>query len=77
MVGNAARKPTAVIVVSAWHEGAPERLAARITYTFDVRQPDRVTVTAAGVEEIDAVVQRWLQQVESSHRAGDAPVTEW
>ena len=52
MVGAAARQPTAVLVVSAWHEGAPPRLAARITYTLDVTRPDRVVVTAAGVDEI-------------------------
>ena len=34
MVGAVPRQPTAVLVVSAWHEGAPPTLAARITYTL-------------------------------------------
>jgi nuclear transport factor 2 (NTF2) superfamily protein len=69
------RAPTALLVVSAWREGAPPRLAARITYTFDVTWRDRVTVTAAGVDEILAVIQRWLREADSS-KSGDAPVTE-
>lgn len=76
MVGSAAAQPTAVLVVSAWHEGPPARLAARITYTLDVRRPDRVTATAAGVDEIDAVVRRWLHDVDALRRAGDASVTD-
>jgi hypothetical protein len=76
MVGAAARQPTAVLVVSAWHEGEPPRIAARITYTLDVRQSQRVTVTAAGVDAIETVVRRWLDEVEASYLAGDAPVTE-
>ena len=76
MVGAAARSPTAVLLVSAWHEGEPPIVAARITYTLDVRRSDRVTVTAAGVDELDAVVRRWLQEVEAYRRGGDARVTE-
>jgi nuclear transport factor 2 (NTF2) superfamily protein len=75
MVGEPPRQPTAVLVVSAWREGAPPRLAARITYTLDATQRNRVTVTAAGVDEIDAVVRSWLREAEA-HRTGDAPVTE-
>lgn len=75
MVGVPPREPTAVLVVSAWREGAPPRLAARITYTLDATQRDRVTVIAAGADEIGAVIRRWLRQAEAS-RAGDAPVTE-
>ena len=75
MVGPAPRRPTAVLVMSAWGEGAPARLAARITYTLDVTQGDRVTVTAAGIDEIDAVVRRWLREAEA-YRTGDATVTE-
>ena len=52
-----------MLVVSAWLEGAPPRLAARITYTLDVRQPDRVTVTAAGVEEIEAVHRSYKREL--------------
>lgn len=66
MVGAAPRKPTAVIVVSAWREGVPPRLAARITYTIDVSKPERATVTAAGPQEIAAAVARWLQEVEAA-----------
>lgn len=76
MVGAAVRQPTAVLVVSAWREGTPPRVAARITYTLDVTRPDRVTATAAGVDEIEAVVRRWLGEVESYRPSGDAPVTE-
>jgi hypothetical protein len=76
MVGAAAREPAAVLVVSAWHEGEPPRLAARITYSLDVAREDRVTVTAAGVDEIATIVQRWLHQVAAVRAAGDAPVTE-
>lgn len=76
MVGAAAREPAAVLVVAAWHEGVPPRLAARITYSLDAAQNDRVTVTTAGVDEIEAVVRRWLRAVAALRAAGDAPVTE-
>ena len=75
MVGAVPRQPTAVLVVSAWHEGAPPKLAARITYTLDAADSDRVTVTAAGADEIQAAVRRWLEDVQAGRRAGDAPVT--
>jgi hypothetical protein len=75
MVGAAGRQPTAVLVVSAWHEGEPPRVAARITYSVDVTRADRVTVTAAGVDEITTIVQRWLHEVAAIRSAGDAPVT--
>ena len=75
MVGAVPRQPSAVLVVSAWHEGAPPTLAARITYTLDAADSDRVTVTAAGADEIHAVVRRWLADVEAARRPGDAPVT--
>lgn len=76
MVGGVARKPTALLVVAAWQEGAPPRLAARITYTVDAARPSRVTVTAAGTEEIAAAVAEWLNQVEQAARRRDAPVTD-
>jgi hypothetical protein len=76
MVVAAAAKPTAVLLVSAWHEGEPSLVAARITYTLDVAQSHRFTVTAAGVDAIGAVVRRWLDEVQASRQAGDAPVTE-
>jgi hypothetical protein len=63
MVVAGAAKPTAVLVVSAWREGEPSVVAARITYTLDVTQPHRLTVTAAGVDAIAAVVRRWLDEV--------------
>jgi hypothetical protein len=76
MLGAAAREPAAVLVVAAWHEGEPPRVAARITYSLDVTRQDRVTVTAAGVDEIETIVQRWLHQVAALRAGGDAPVTE-
>jgi hypothetical protein len=76
MVSAAPREPTAVLVVSAWREGVPPRLVARITYTIDVTRRDRVTVTAAGVDEIGAVVRQWLHAAEASDRSGDTPVTD-
>jgi hypothetical protein len=76
MVGPAARPRTALLVVSAWHEGARRELVARVTYTLDVTQPERITVTAAGVDEIDGVVRRWLEDVDASRQGGDAWVTE-
>lgn len=75
MVAAAARQPTAVLVVSAWHEGTPPRLTARITYTLDVTGPERVIVVAAGTDDIVAVVRRWLREVEASGRGGDESVT--
>jgi hypothetical protein len=69
MVGAVPRQPSAVLVVSAWREGAPPTLAARITYTLDAADPDRVTVTAAGADEIHAVVRRWLADVEAARGA--------
>jgi hypothetical protein len=76
MVGAAARKPTALIVVAAWQEGSPPRLAARITYTIDSDRPARVTVTATGADEIAAAVAEWLEQVERAGRRRDAAVTD-
>jgi hypothetical protein len=77
MVGATARKPAAVLVVAAWQEGVPPRVAARITYTLDVTRADRVTVTAAGVEEIATVVRQWLNELAAAARgSGDVPVTE-
>jgi hypothetical protein len=76
MLGAAARESAAVLVVAAWHEGAPPRLVARITYSLDATQSDRVTLTAAGLDEIETTVRHWLHQVAARRRAGDAPVTE-
>jgi hypothetical protein len=76
MAGAAARKPTAVLVVSAWQEGVPSRVVARITYTLDVTQSHRLTVTVAGVDEIATVVRRWLDEVSTAWSSGDAIVTE-
>ena len=71
-----AARSTAVLVVSAWREGEPSVVAARITYTLDVASADRSTVTAAGVDAIDAVVRRWLDEVQASGDAGDESVTK-
>ena len=75
MASATTRKPTAVLVVVAWSEGAPARLVARITYTLDATQPRRVTVIASGKEEIAATVRHWLDTVVTDGTAGDAPVT--
>ena len=75
MVGAAAREPTALIVVAAWHEGSPPRLAARITYTVDAARASRVTVLAAGQDEIVAVVGDWLNEIASAGQR-DAAVTD-
>lgn len=76
MAGAPARKPTALLVVAAWREGAPPRLAARITYTIDAARPSRVTVTVSGADEIAAAVAEWLEQVEQAARPRDAAVTD-
>ena len=76
MVGAAAREPTALLVVAAWREGTPPRLAARITYTVDTSRPGRASVTAAGAEEIAAAVNEWLDQLENATDRRDAPVTD-
>jgi hypothetical protein len=76
MDGAAGRQPAAVLVVAAWHEGAPPRVVARITYSLDATREDRVTVTAAGLDEIETTVQRWLHQVAALRADGDATVTE-
>jgi hypothetical protein len=55
-----------VLVISAWHEGEPPVVAARITHTLEASLPDRVTVTASGVEAIGAVVRKWLNEVEAT-----------
>jgi hypothetical protein len=72
MVGSSPRRPTAVLVVSAWLD--PPHLVARITYTLDATQPDRVTVTVAGVDEIAAVVRRWVRDAAEAP-GGDVTVT--
>lgn len=72
LMGPAPREPTAVLVVSAWRQGAPPRLVARITSTVDTTTADQMTTTtAAGVDEIVAVVRRWLHEIDRS----DLPVT--
>jgi hypothetical protein len=76
MVGTRGRKPTALLVVAAWHEGAPPSLAARITYAVDTSRAERVTVTAAGAEAIAAVVSDWLAEVERAAGRRDAAVTD-
>lgn len=76
LMGPAPREPTAVLVVSAWRQGAPPRLVARITSTVDTTTADQMTTTAAGVDEIVAVVRRWLHEIDRSNPSGDAPVTE-
>ena len=76
MVGAAARQPTAVLVVSAWYEGAPPRLAARITSTLDVTRPERVVVVVTGEEEIVGVVRQWVADIATSEAPGDASVTD-
>lgn len=62
----------ALLVVHAWLHGTPPCVAARITSTLDVTRPDRVSVAAAGAEEIAAEVRRWLDELA---RAGDGWVT--
>jgi hypothetical protein len=64
-MGIAVERPTSVLVVSAWHQGEPPVLTARITQTVDVTQPDRVTEAAVGLEAIEGIIRRWLEQVES------------
>lgn len=76
MAGAAAREPTALLVVAAWHEGTPPRLAARITYTVDSSKPGRVSVLAAGADEIAAAVHEWLGEIEKATGRRDAPVTD-
>jgi len=76
MVGAAAREPTALFVVAAWQEGAPPRLAARITYTVDTSHAARVTVTTSGQDEIATVFGRWLNEVVAAAGRRDAPVTD-
>jgi hypothetical protein len=74
IVSTGPGKPTAVLVVSAWRQGVPPRLTARIIYTLDVTRPDRVTVTTASADEIETVVGRWLEEFQRGG-SGDAPVT--
>jgi hypothetical protein len=58
-----------VLVVAAWHEGEPPVVVARITYTLDVTTADRLTVAAAGLDEIGAFIEGWLQDVETSGKS--------
>jgi hypothetical protein len=76
MVGAAAREPTALLVVAAWREGAPPRIAARITYTVDTSRAERVSVLASSADEIAAAVSEWLDQIEKAAGRRDAPVTD-
>jgi hypothetical protein len=73
-VGTGPREPTAVLVVSAWRQGVPPRLTARITYTLDATRPDHVTLTAASADEVETIVGRWLEDFQKGG-SGDAPVT--
>jgi hypothetical protein len=74
MHGAAAPEPRALLVVHAWLHGTPPRVVARITSTLDVTRPDRVTVSAAGLDEITTEVRRWLEAVAEA-QPGDERVT--
>ena len=74
MPGAAAQEPTAVLVVAAWPHGTPPHVAARITSTLDVRQPERESVAATGRDEIAAAIDRWLDGLARLEH-GDGPVT--
>jgi hypothetical protein len=71
-MSQAARpEPVAVLVVRAWWHGA--HLVARVTTTTDVERCEPVTATVAGVDEIAAVVEGWLDDLAAGR---DEPVTD-
>jgi hypothetical protein len=62
-MSQAARpEPVAVLVVRAWRHGGAH-LVARVTTTIDVERSESVTVAVAGVDEIAAAVERWLDDL--------------
>jgi hypothetical protein len=76
MPGTAAPERTAVLVARAWLHGDPPALVARITYTVDVTEPDRVTVAASGADEIVDAIRRWIDELATLAAARDGPVTQ-
>jgi hypothetical protein len=65
---------TATLLIRAWLHGDPPQVAARLTYTRDLTDPERVSVTVAGEDEISALVRRWLEELAGG--VGDGPVTQ-
>jgi hypothetical protein len=63
-------EPVAILVVRAWRHGV--HVVARVTATTDVERSEPVTLAVAGVEEIVAVVERWLDDLQRR----DEPVTD-
>jgi hypothetical protein len=61
---------TAVLIIRAWIEGEPPSLRMRVTRTFDVAAADETTEATASIEEVCAIVRRWLEQLERSVTGG-------
>lgn len=60
MTGSTDR--TGVVVIRAWTESHQEPLRAVITSTLDVSRREHSVTTAKTVDEICAVVRRWLEE---------------
>jgi hypothetical protein len=62
---------TGVLVVRVWIEGdQPQRLRGRITRTSDVTRRDEVSTLASSAQEIESVVQTWLDEFERAAGTG-------
>jgi hypothetical protein len=71
-MSQAARaEPVAVLVVRAWRHGA--QVVARVTTTTDVERSEPVTAAVAGIDEIAAAVEHWLDDLAAGR---DEPVTD-
>jgi hypothetical protein len=55
-------RPTAVLIVRAWHEDdSAAALRVRITSTLDVSRGDELVSTAATPEQVYETVRAWLE----------------
>jgi hypothetical protein len=65
-----ASERVAVLVVRAWREEpGPSGLRARVTWVDDVEQGREQTTAAASVEDVMAIVRRWLDAVSADTAA--------
>jgi hypothetical protein len=53
---------TGALAIRAWTEGEPKSLRVRITRTLDVSRRESESTAAASIDDVCAVVRRWLEE---------------
>lgn len=66
------QSPAGVLVVTAWFEGEPPLLRARITATVDTASGEPERTYAADAEQVVRVVRAWLDALGRT-AGGDGP----